>query len=109
MDDTWRQTRGFGSSRLISLMTDQLPTLLTAMAALLSEYGEQSWGAAFAQLADEYADDPKGVAGRVRASFGGMASLNDIVLYRDGSAAIDATQQLDELRHKVYEACRLGS
>lgn len=76
------------------------------MAALLGEYDEQSWASALGFLAAEYDDAPTEVAGKVLACFGGMGSLNDVVLYRDGDIAMDANERLDALRHEVYSASR---
>jgi hypothetical protein len=76
------------------------------MADLLTEYGEQSWGSALGRLAQEYADDPTGIARKVLAFFGGMGSLNDLVLHRDGNMARGASETLDGLRREVYDACR---
>lgn len=87
-------------------MPDELPVLLSSMAELLTEYGELSWGSALGRLAEEYGDDPTGIAGRVLALFGGMGSLNDVVLHRNGNVAVDASETLDGLRHEVYGACR---
>jgi hypothetical protein len=81
------------------------------MADLLSEYEQRSWGSALRRLAQEYADDPTGIARRVLTFFGGMGSLNDLVLYRNGNVAPGASETLDGLRREVYDACRnlLGS
>jgi hypothetical protein len=84
----------------------EIDLILGAMAALLADFGEASWAAALTRLQQQYQGDPAATAGAVVAAFGGMGSLNDIVLYRDANVATAATESLDNLRHRLFAMCR---
>jgi hypothetical protein len=89
-------------------MQPEVEAILLTMSKLLEEHDEESWASALARLAAEYGDDPVKVEGRIRALYGGMGSFSDIVLYRDGNVARDASRKLDDLRHRLFDLCGRG-
>ena len=42
----------------------------------------------------------------ILSMFGGMGSLNDLVLYKDDKPLIKENNEFDELRKKLYAICR---
>jgi hypothetical protein len=90
----------------VSSTATEIDAILGAIAALLAEFGEASWAAALTRLQQQYPGDPTATVRSVVAAFGGMGSLSDIVLYRDGNVAAAATESLDNLRHRLSVLCR---
>ncbi len=75
------------------------------MAELLDmgEFGD--WALVFERLSDEVVVDPNTVCVDVISMYGGMGSLNDLVLYKDGQPLRKENDELDALRSKLYALC----
>jgi hypothetical protein len=43
--------------------------------------------------------------GAQSSMFGGMASLNDVILYEDRQPVANENRELDALRSKLYDLC----
>jgi hypothetical protein len=86
---------------------DEIMDMLRKMSGLLERFGPRSWAEALRQCADDFPSDPTTTAATVRRMYGGMGSLNDIVLYdSDGKALYEENNTFDALRAKLYDACR---
>ncbi|MDQ1130703.1 hypothetical protein [Microbacterium sp. SORGH_AS_0888] len=79
---------------------------LRELSALLDSVGEASWAERSPRAADRIAagGDPE----HVRRAFGGMGSLNDLVIHTANGHAIATDQippvnrRLDQLRDRIY-------
>ncbi|MEI2265676.1 DUF6966 domain-containing protein [Erwinia sp. CGal63] len=72
------------------------------MAALLELGGYTDWSASIFKLAKQYEREPDVTRSSLLGLYGGMGSLNDLVLYRYGKILIDENEELDQLRSKLF-------
>ncbi len=83
--------------------------VLKEMAELMEVGAEASWTAAIRDWQTRWtlADKEAGpvLARKVLRSFGGLGSLNDIVLYKDGKPMNDENARLDHLRTELFDLC----
>ena len=75
------------------------------MAELLRIDGRNDWANALEKYHGEMANDPSVIAEKIRAMYGGMGSLNDIVLYKNGQLLIAENDEFDALRLELYKLC----
>lgn len=80
--------------------------LLKRMVELLRLGGVDDWANTFERLRDELAVDPEGVESKILSMYGGMGSLNDLVLYRNGQPLLAENNEFDALRTRLYESCQ---
>ena len=82
-----------------------LAATLAEMSAVLRVYGDEFWAAHLdrCRIRLEHADF-RGVV-MLRDLFGGMGSLNDVVLQRDGRMPVADNDRFDLLRGKAGELC----
>lgn len=88
----------------MNAMTDVSATL-SRMTQLLRGADELGWARALENIEQRLPYDPEEVARSVLRLFGGMGSLNDVVLYRNGSLLLGETDEFDALRTHLFEAC----
>jgi hypothetical protein len=50
-------------------------------------------------------EDPDSAISNILKFYGGMGSLNDLVLYKDGKVLINETNDLDCLRAELFRCC----
>jgi hypothetical protein len=80
--------------------------LLHEIEAVLSEHNEKHWAAQIARcLTSVERSDADGL-NRFLSFFGGMGSLNDLLLYRDGKPLAVENDQLHALLGQAWEAGR---
>jgi len=72
------------------------------MAELLRLGGIDDWAQAMDVLGRELSNDPEATAAKIVSMFGGMGSLNDLVLYKAGQPLAKENDELDALRSKLY-------
>lgn len=82
-----------------------IEVVLTRMAELLRLGSRSDWAMALENQCSEIASNP--VAGKVNilSMYGGMGSLNDLILYKNGQPLFMENNELDMLRSKLYELC----
>lgn len=80
--------------------------ILMRMADMTRQSGLEDWAGAFDRLRLQVAADTEGARINIRALFGGMGSLNDLVLQRDGIALVVENDEFDMLREELYQLCR---
>lgn len=73
------------------------------MADLLKSGGYTDWSVSIIKLAKEYEIDPDNTRQAFRNFYGGMGSLNDLVLHRDGKVLLIENDELDQLRSDLFE------
>jgi len=72
------------------------------MATLLEFGGYAEWSASIFKLAKKYMIDPDNTSYIFRNLYGGMGSLNDLVLYRNGKVLMSENNELDQLRSDLF-------
>ncbi|WP_185922617.1 DUF6966 domain-containing protein [Hafnia paralvei] len=72
------------------------------MATLLEFGGYAEWSASILKLAKKYVMDPDDTKHTFRNLYGGMGSLNDLVLYRNGKVLMSENDELDQLRSDLF-------
>jgi hypothetical protein len=80
--------------------------VLARMAELLRSGGLSDWARAFESFRSELQQDPSATTAKILSMYGGMGSLNDLVLYKDGKVLAQENDELDALRSRLYELCR---
>jgi hypothetical protein len=74
------------------------------MAELLTLSKQHQWVVALTSTLNDSEIKPN-LERFVLSLYGGMGSLNDIVLYVDGEANSEVNDEFDDLRTKVFELC----
>ena len=75
------------------------------MAELLRLAVRDDWANALENVCGEIRNSPDATAARILALYGGMGSLNDIVLYANGQPLAAENVELDALRSELYQLC----
>jgi len=87
-------------------MTIEKTTLIVdkmqRMATLLESGGYSEWSASIFKLAKKYELAPDDTKYIFLNFYGGMGSLNDVVLYRNGSILMSENDELDQLRRDLF-------
>ena len=81
--------------------------VLARMAAVLLLGNNINWAAALERCRAVLWTDWDEARRSIRGSYGGMGSLNDIVLYADGVVLTREQEEFDRLRHRLYELVQL--
>jgi len=79
------------------------------MAELLRFGSRDDWASALEKFRGEVGNSPNATAARILSMYGGMGSLNDLVLYRNGQPLVAENVELDSLRSELYQLCHTGS
>jgi len=72
------------------------------MATLLELGGYAEWSASIFKLAKKYEHEPDDTKHIFLNLYGGMGSLNDLVLYRNGKVLMSENDELDQLRRDLF-------
>lgn len=72
------------------------------MATLLELGGYAEWSASIFKLAKKYEHEPDDTKHIFLNLYGGMGSLNDLVLYRNGKVLMSENDELDQLRRGLF-------
>ena len=83
----------------------QIEVVLSRMRDLLHAGALNDWANALEGCILSLSSDPAGVRSRILSMFGGMGSLNDLVLYKNGQPMIRENNELDDLRSELYRLC----
>ncbi|MNC42485.1 hypothetical protein D3C75_913010 [compost metagenome] len=87
-------------------MTIEKTTLIVdkmqRMANLLELGGYSEWSASIFKLAKKYELAPDDTKYIFLNFYGGMGSLNDLVVYRNGSVLMSENDELDQLRRDLF-------
>ena len=79
--------------------------VLSRMSDLLRIGGLSDWADALNSCVLDLRVDPVGVRAKIVSMYGGMGSLSDLVLYRNGQPMIRENNELDGLRSELYQLC----
>lgn len=86
-------------------MQESIQTVLLEMVLLLRNYYDASWGDVYDRLAQSIALSPQDTARRILASYGGMGSINDVVLTSGGQPLREENRRFDMLRSRLSQLC----
>ncbi len=67
--------------------------------------GPLDWARALDRCAHRIAKDQDATISEILSTFGGMGSLNDIVLYSDHQPLVKENTELNALRRRLYALC----
>ena len=96
--------RGARISEMINVQEVEL--VLIRMAELLRLGSSGNWGDALEKHRSALSEDPTATASSILRMFGGMGSLNDVVLHKDGQRMVNENCELAALRSRLYDLCR---
>lgn len=77
--------------------------ILTRMIELLRIGAFNDWAVALEKLKAGFESDPGRASLKLLSMYGGMGSLNDVVLYKDGQPLVSENNELDSLRSQLYD------
>lgn len=84
---------------------EEIQNVLSQMAELIGVGGSLDWAIVLEKFAFEIGHEPGFVSAKILSTFGGIGSLNDIVLYNDGQPLGGENEELDILRTRLYQLC----
>lgn len=76
---------------------------MNRMAALLQLGGYYDWSASIRSLANDFESFPELVRSNFLSLYGGMGSLNDVLICINGKISIDENEEFDKIRSELYE------
>lgn len=82
-----------------------IQVILSRMAELLRLGGRADWAGALEKYHNEIVSEPSATTGRILSLYGGMGSLNDLILYSNGTPLVNENNEFDALRSQLYEIC----
>lgn len=80
--------------------------ILKRIVELLRLGQRDDWGNAVEKFLLEIGRSPNTAAAGILSMYGGMGSLNDLILYKNGQPLVAENIELDELRSELYQLCR---
>lgn len=80
--------------------------VLKRMAELFRFGTRDDWANALEKFHREIGNSPNATAARILSIYGGMGSLNDLILYRNGQPLVAENVELDALRSELYQLCQ---
>ena len=83
-------------------MKNEIKKTVIEIANILSSSDEIPWAKAFEKLGNELDNDYESSINSLKGIYGGMGSFNDIVLHKNGMPLIRENDELDDLRHSLY-------
>lgn len=83
-----------------------IETVLTRMAELFQIGELYDWANVLDEFANQFTVDPSNAILKIRSLYGGMGSLNDIVLHKDGQPLVKENDEFDILSTELYELSR---
>lgn len=82
-----------------------LEMVLTRMVELLRYNIHDDWANALEKIREEIGPSPNATAIKILSLYGGMGSLNDLILYRNGQPLAAENIELDTLKSELYQLC----
>jgi hypothetical protein len=85
------------------MKTDEIQQVLVRMSELLLLGNFNDRACMFARMANDVGKEYAAMRPEIRRMYGGMGSLNDIVLCREGCMLKKENEEFDVLRERLYE------
>jgi hypothetical protein len=87
---------------------EKIKDILCTIHEILELGSEKDWCHKFYKLIklwemSESVSERKHVAREIKSLYGGMGSLNDLIIYRDKIVALEENDQLDRLRSELFD------
>ncbi|EAV7067886.1 hypothetical protein D1V04_11965 [Salmonella enterica] len=83
-------------------MKSEIKKTVIDIVSILSNNDEHSWARTFEKLGSELDVDYEQALDALKGLYGGMGSFNDIILHKDGMPLMKENDELDNLRHILY-------
>lgn len=86
----------------------QMIVAINKITSLLQSSEEKFWRSYFNHVLEELnrGQDEKRLCDSILRTFqGGMGSLNDLVLHKDGKPLVEENNQLDALKDQLFDIC----
>ncbi|NQZ05944.1 MAG: hypothetical protein HRT35_02175 [Algicola sp.] len=87
-------------------LIEQIDNKLERMTVVLRACGNDNWADAIQNVRCELLNDRSTARTKVFSMYGGMGSLNDLVLYKNGNPMIKENIEFDGLRSELYNLCQ---
>ena len=85
---------------------EQIKQILSQMADVLQQCHLDEWAVRLGTFCTSLDTDPVATKSSILSLYGGMGSINDIVLYRNMQPLIAENQIFDQLREQLYSLVR---
>lgn len=82
---------------------EKIAEILYQMTEIVRGTNAEQWGASFDELRSELFVDRDNSIYKCRRLFGGMGSLNDVILMSTGIVLVDKNEKLDSLRSSLFQ------
>jgi hypothetical protein len=83
----------------------KIKAILERMVTLLRLSEDYDWANAIENLREQISIDPVEAVYRIRSLYGGMGSLNDIVLYKNGQPFVAENNEFYAMKIELYDLC----
>lgn len=84
---------------------EEIQSVLSEMATLLRVGYRQDWADIYEHLGKQIAVAPQAACRKILGSYGGMGSLNDVVLQKNGKMLQAENERFDSLRSLLHVLC----
>ena len=84
---------------------EDLKSTIQELIELFEEQNLEHWSEMYKRILFYIDDDLEYAKYKIQSTIGGMGSMDDIVLYRNGDPLIKENNRLDYLRSKLYVFC----
>ncbi|AIR07374.1 hypothetical protein JT31_22995 [Cedecea neteri] len=81
---------------------DEIESILDEMCRILKECNLERWANILLDIKKMVRHDTKEARYSIMSLYGGMGSLNDLVLFKDGVMLVEENDVFDELRNRLY-------
>ncbi|BBE08873.1 Uncharacterized protein MCB1EB_0712 [Mycoavidus cysteinexigens] len=85
---------------------EDIKLILIEMLALLKLSNAKEWEKTIQKLSYEILDIPNETKREILSLYGGMGSLNDLILHKDGYPLKKENDEFDSLKTQLYDLCR---
>ncbi|WP_410457938.1 DUF6966 domain-containing protein [Pseudomonas fluorescens] len=86
--------------------TAELTAIMLRISELLRLGDRLDWATLLDEYRAELPHNTTDTLSKISLLFGGMGSINDIVLYKNGQPMIKENNELDQLLSKLHDRCR---
>jgi hypothetical protein len=87
-------------------MFNNVPDLVQAITRLLEANDEIAWATTLRNIMIDFDIDPSATKANIRRLYGGMGSLNDVVLQDRAGPKQAENDELDRLRSELFSICQ---
>jgi hypothetical protein len=85
---------------------DRISSILKRMSELAQRGNSGNVGASLERAAARFERNPQEGASAIVGMYGGMGSLNDVILYEGNKPLFEENEEFDALRTELYQLCQ---